>query len=161
LTRKKIKTNIGLLFLLLETIGKDLMKNLEKLSEKLTVWVGTPASIVTHTILFISIFSLRFIGVSNDDILLILTTAVSLEAIYLAIFIQMTINKNRESLAGVEKDIDDIQENVEDLTDDVKEISDDYIEDDEDEDKIVVSIEEIRASLEKLSKDITKLHQVK
>jgi len=134
---------------------------LEKISEKLTDWIGRPISILVHTILFIGIFGLRFWGYSLENILLILTTALSLEAIYLAIFIQMTVNKTTKSLEEVEKDIDDIQEDVddiqedvEDLGTDVKEISDDYIEEDEEDDQIVLAIKDIEKRLEKLHKDV-------
>lgn len=85
---------------------------LEKASFKLTGWIGTPISLILHTMFFIGIFTLRYFGVTTDYILLILTTAVSLEAIYLSIFIQMTVNRNTESLEEVEEDIEDIQEDV-------------------------------------------------
>lgn len=88
---------------------------LEKISIKMTNWIGTPASLVVHTLAFIGIFALKFFGVGINDILLILTTAVSLEAIYLAIFIQMTVNRNTEAIEDIEEDIEDIQEDVEDL----------------------------------------------
>jgi low affinity Fe/Cu permease len=98
------------------------MTNLEKFSIKVTDWVGTPYSLIVHTILFIGIFALKLVGFSVDQILLILTTAVSLEAIYLAILIQMTVNRNTASLQAVEEDIDDIQEDVEDIQEDVEEL---------------------------------------
>src|SRR3989344_3548715 len=83
---------------------------LESAAIALTDRIGTPVSLIIHTLLFIGIFSLRFFGVTTDYILLILTTAVSLEAIYLSIFIQMTVNRATESLEEVEEDIEDIQE---------------------------------------------------
>ncbi|HWP61015.1 MAG TPA: hypothetical protein VN495_00215, partial [Candidatus Paceibacterota bacterium] len=78
-----------------------------------TRWIGSPSSLVIHTILFI----LSFLAVSGGfinftDMLLVLTTIVSLEAIYLSIFIQMTINFTTASLEEVEQDIDEIQEDV-------------------------------------------------
>ena len=79
---------------------------------KLTRWIGTTESIWVHTSLFIVSFLFILAGVRTDTILLILTTAVSLEAIYLAIFIQMTVNRNTESLEEVEEDIEEIQEDV-------------------------------------------------
>lgn len=85
---------------------------LENISFKLTEWIGTPLSLVIHTLLFVGIFSLRYLGVTPDYILLVLTTLVSLEAIYLSIFIQMTVNRNTQSLEEVEEDIEDIQEDV-------------------------------------------------
>lgn len=85
---------------------------LEKISFKLTDWVGTPISLILHTVVFIGIFFLKYFGVTTDYILLVLTTAVSLEAIYLSIFIQMSVNRSIESLEEVEEDIEDIQEDV-------------------------------------------------
>ena len=139
------------------------MKNsttLEGLSQKMTNAIGTTDSLVVHTVLFIGIFTLGFLGVSVDQILLVLTTIVSLEAIYLAIFIQMTVNRTTASLASVEEDIDDIQEDVDDIQEDVdslesniKEISDDYI-DDSDEVQVVQALKSIETSLKDLQKDI-------
>ena len=88
------------------------LSSLERVSFKFTGWVGTPYSVIAHTAFFIGIFILTLFGVTTDRILLILTTAVSLEAIYLSIFIQMTINRNTESLEEIEEDIEDIQEDV-------------------------------------------------
>ncbi len=92
---------------------------LERFSLQITDWIGTPYSLVVHTIIFIGIFALRWFGKSMEEILLILTTAVSLEAIYLAILIQMTVNRNTASLESVEEDIEDIQEDVEDLEEEI------------------------------------------
>lgn len=101
---------------------------LEQISVNLTNWVGTPYSILLHSIFFIGIFSLYFFGVSTEEILLVLTTLVSLEAIYLAIFIQMTVNRNTASLEAVEDEIEDIQEDVEDLEEDLDQKDLDKIE---------------------------------
>lgn len=78
----------------------------------MTEWIGTPVSLIIHSLLFAGIFSLRLFGLTTDYILLILTTLVSLEAIYLSIFIQISVNRNTESLEEVEEDIEDIQEDV-------------------------------------------------
>lgn len=85
------------------------MNKLESFAFKITSWIGTVQSIFIHTLLFMGIFLLEFIGFELSSILLILTTLVSLEAIYLAIFIQMTVNRNTASLQIVEKDIDDLK----------------------------------------------------
>ncbi len=90
-------------------------KKFEDFSRKLTYWIGSAQSIVVHTMFFIGIFSLRFFDVASADILLILTTIVSLEAIYLSIFIQMTVNKHAEELEEVSEDIEEIQEDVEEI----------------------------------------------
>jgi len=91
-------------------------KKFENFSKKMTDWIGSPQSIIVHTIFFIGIFCLRFFHVSGSDILLILTTIVSLEAIYLAIFIQMTVNKHSQELEEVSDDIEEIQEDIEEIS---------------------------------------------
>ncbi len=88
------------------------LTGLEKISYKFTKWVGTPYSLIVHTAFFIGVFILRHFGFGANDLMLFLTTVVSLEAIYLAIFIQMTVNRTTESLEEVEEDIEDIQEGV-------------------------------------------------
>ena len=91
----------------------------------LTKWIGTPTSIAVHSVLFVAIFALKFFGSTIDQILLVLTTAVSLEAIYLAIFIQMTVNRHATQIEEVGEDIEDIQEDVQEISEDVEEISED------------------------------------
>ncbi|MCL4365829.1 hypothetical protein M1437_01220 [Patescibacteria group bacterium] len=93
-------------------MGTRKLARLETISFKITDWVGTPASLIVHTMFFAGVFLLRIFGITTDYLLLILTTAVSLEAIYLSIFIQMTVNRNTESLEEVEEDIEDIQEDA-------------------------------------------------
>lgn len=83
---------------------------LERTSFKLIRWVGTPYSVIFHTLIFIGIPTLTFFGFDMRSVLLIFTTWLSIEAIYLAIFIQMSVNRNTESLEEVEEDIEDIQE---------------------------------------------------
>jgi len=95
------------------------------LEEKLintTKWLGTPSSFVVHTLFFVIAFLFIFFGISFDKILLIVTTIVSLEAIYLAIFIQMTVNRQAEEIKEVGEDIEDIQEEVEDISEDIDKI---------------------------------------
>ncbi len=132
---------------------------LEKISIKATEWIGTPISIVIHTFAFIGIFNLGFFGVEIDQILLILTTAVSLEAIYLAIFIQMTVNRNTASLEAVEEDIDELQEDVEDITEDVEDLQEDDIEEDKKEIETEKTLKDIEAYLIKVQKDIELLRK--
>lgn len=147
---------------------KNKISALDQASHNLTTWIGTPQSILAHTAIFIGVFALVLFGISFDKILLTLTTVLSLEAIYLAIFIQMTVNRTTKSLAGVEKDIDDIQEDVEDLGEDigdiqenvdslelnVKGISEDFIEDDNEEDEVVKALTDIEKRLTNLQEDI-------
>ena len=118
-------------------------KKIETFSEKITNWIGSVQSIVFHTIFFGVTFALRFFGVSSSDILLALTTLVSLEAIYLAIFIQMTVNKQIKELEEVSEDIDEIQEDIEDIE-----------EDDNGEEKMLEKIED---TLGKLIEEVMEL----
>ncbi len=77
------------------------------LSEKLTNWIGTKTSIIIHTISFIGIFALTFFGFTTNQVLLILTTFLSIEAIYLAIFIQMTVNRQSEDIEEIQEDAEE------------------------------------------------------
>ena len=97
-------------------------KKFEDFSKKLTHWIGSAQSLLVHTLFFIGMLTLRFFNFSSEDVLLILTTVVSLEAIYLSIFIQMTVNKQSIELEEVSDDIEEIQEDVEEIQEDVEEI---------------------------------------
>lgn len=123
-------------------------------SEIMTYWIGTPLSIWLHSIFFVGIFALELVGFGVDQILLILTTAVSLEAIYLAIFIQMSVNRTSQSLAEVEADIDEIQEDVEDLSEDFDDISEDIQEIQAEEDEDNIGDEVTKKTLENIEKQM-------
>lgn len=90
-------------------IGKNLTF-LEKISFRLAGWIGSPFSLFLHTVFIVGIFVLRYLGVISNTIPLALATAVSLEAIYLAIFIHMAVNRNTKSITVLESDIRMIQE---------------------------------------------------
>jgi len=112
--------------------------------EKITTWVGSLASLFLHTALFAGCFISAGLGViSWDQMLLLLTTIVSLEAIYLSIFIQMTVNRHAQELAEVSEDVEDIQEDIEEISADVDEIQKDVDEIQEDVDEIQEDVEEI------------------
>jgi len=137
---------------------------LEKMAMHWTRWIGSPVSLVVHTIIFLGCIALGFFGVSWDEILLVLTTVVSLEAIYLAIFIQMTVNRNTESLEEVEKDIDEIQEDVDEIQEDVDEIQEDVDEIQEEEKKeekkeleTEMTLKQIQQGLQQLVSDIERI----
>lgn len=91
------------------------ISGLEKSAMKATRWVGSTGSLVVHTLFFVFMFILYLFGVNIDFILLLLTTLVSLEAIYLAIFIQMSVNRQSERLQEVSEDLEEIEEDLEDL----------------------------------------------
>lgn len=75
----------------LKKIRKCIHQWLQDISPAFIEWIGSTSSVIVHTVLFTLNFALYFVGVSFDTILLILTTVVSIEAIYLAIFMQMSI----------------------------------------------------------------------
>ena len=116
-------------------------KKFEGFSKKLTRWIGSIQSIIVPTSSKLNKIGntfchLSFFGFSSSDVLLILTTLVSLEAIYLSIFIQMTVNKHGEELEDVSLDIEEIQEDVEEIQENVEEIQ-------ENVDEIQENVEEI------------------
>lgn len=141
-------------------VKKKTSKNqqLENLAIRTTRWIGTPLSIILHTILFIIAFIFYFFGVSFDKILLILTTIVSLEAIYLSLFIQLSVNKNTESLEDVEEDIEEIQEDVEGLEGGFEEIAEDVEGLEGNIKKIHKNMEDLGEDIEDISEDVDKLN---
>ncbi len=129
-------------------------KNFDDFSKKLTASIGSTKSLIVHTIFFIVIFSLRFFGVSVSDILLILTTIVSLEAIYLSIFIQITVNQQGRELEEVSEDIEEIQKDVEEIQEDVEEVSEDIDEIQKDVEEIQEDVEEVSEDIDEIQKDV-------
>jgi uncharacterized membrane protein len=124
---------------------------LKKSAENATQWIGSTGSLIVHTIIFIASFVLVFLGVPLDRVLLVLTTAVSLEAIYLAIFIQMTVNKNTADIEEIQEDVEDIAEDVGEMEKDVDEIQKDVDEIQKDVDEIQEDVEEIEEDTEKIA----------
>lgn len=127
------------------------------IAEKTTTWVGSPSSLIVHTILFGLAFMFVLFGANLDTVLLILTTVVSLEAIYLAIFIQMSVNRQALSLENVEDDIDEIQAEVKEIGDDVDELSDDVDEIAKDVDELSEDVDEIAKDIDDISEDVDEI----
>jgi low affinity Fe/Cu permease len=91
-------------------------------ASSITKWIGSVTSVVLHTILFVVSFLLPYFGVITfDRMLSVVTNIVSLEAIYLSIFIQMSINLNNENIETLQEDIGEISENIEEILDDEEE----------------------------------------
>ena len=110
---------------------------LEKSADKATRWIGSTNSVIVHTIFFIIAFALPLLGLlSFERMLLVLTTLVSLEAIYLAIFIQMSVNKNSQDIEIIQEDVGEIQEDIEDIGEDIEDISEDIVDIQKDVDEI-------------------------
>lgn len=130
---------------------------IERIALRIIHNIGTSTSILIHTILFIVPFILIFFGVSVDRVLLVFTLIVSLEAIYLSLFIQMSVNiQTKKILDGVEniqEDVGEIQEDVGEIQEGVEDIQEDQ-EDEEEDDK---DIQEIKKTLKQLMKINTTL----
>ncbi len=139
----------------------------EEFALAVTRWVGSLQSILLHTLAFSTSFGAVWLGILPfDRMLLVLTTILSLEAIYLSIFIQMTINITSATIEEVGQDIDEIQEDIGEIQEDVDEIQEDVeemTEDDKAEEALQAgqdkTLKEIRVGLEKLMADIEKLQK--
>lgn len=136
-----------------EEIRKKSIDAIERLARRSTNWVGSVNSILIHTALFIFAFTLFFFGIDINKILLVVTTLVSLEAIYLAIFIQMTVNRQGRRLRAVARDVEDIQEGVEEIQEDVEGIEKDVDEIQKDVDEIQEDVEEIQEDVEEIQEE--------
>ncbi len=129
-------------------------KDIRKTALTVTRWVGSPASVVVHTILFAGSFlAVVFGALEFDRMLLILTTIVSLEAIYLAIFIQMTINFQAQALEEVQEDVEEIQEDVGEIQEDVEEMQEDVGEIQTDIDEVQKDVDELQEDVEEMSEE--------
>ena len=141
----------------------------KKTALSITRWIGSPESLFVHTVIFaLSFLAVLFHIIAFEIMLLILTTIVSLEAIYLAIFIQMSINFTTASLQEVEQDIDEIQEDVgeiqedvEELQEDVEEMSEEDAAEEAEEQLQQRTLAQIQTDLKKLVDDISRLQQPK
>jgi low affinity Fe/Cu permease len=136
---------------------------LERSADAATKWLGSTSSLIFHTCLFILAFILPFIGVRLDLVLLVLTTAVSLEAIYMNIFIQMAVNKNTADIEDIAEDVDEIQEDIDEIQEDVDEIQKDVdeIQEDIEEDQEATKEEKEFQALASIQSILTKLqHEI-
>src|SRR5574343_67969 len=152
-------------------VQKDMQKykqsfdyKVERFANKATNFVGSPMSLILHTILFIAAFLLIIFGIDRNTVLLLLTNIVSLEAIYLSLFIQMSVNRSNRRLSIVKKELDVIQENVEEIQEDVEgiekdigEIQEDVEDIQEDVEGIEKDIDEIQEDVEGIEKDVDEL----
>ena len=137
----------------MQKLKKKSLDNIEKVALRATRFIGSTESLIIHTILFIGSFLLYFAGIPFEEILLVVTTIVSLEAIYLSIFIQMSVNRQARKLHAVARDVDEIQEDVEEIQKDVDEIQEDVEEIEKDVDEIQKDVDEIQEDVEEIQED--------
>lgn len=131
--------------------------NLEKAFIGFTKWIGSIQSITLHTIFFVIALSLPFFGINFEKVLLVVTTVVSLEAIYLSLFIQMSVNRTTKALEVVEQDIEELSDDVEEISEDIEEIQEDVEEMSEDVEEIQKDIDEIQEDVEEMSEEEEKI----
>lgn len=130
------------------------------IDEKITAAMGSMKSIFFHTLLFIVFLTLPlYTTLTFDFALLILTTIVSLEAIYLALFIQISINRQAKALDEVSDDIEEIQEDVEEINESVDEIEKDIEEVTEDVEELNQSVDEIEKDVEEIAEEVEDIHE--
>ncbi len=133
--------------------------NLEAAFIGFTKWVGSVPSILLHTLFFVVALSLPFFGVDLEKVLLVVTTVVSLEAIYLSLFIQMSVNRTTKALEVVEHEIDELAEDVEEIGDDVEEIQKDIEEIGDDVEEMSEDMEEIQKDIDEIQEDVEELNE--
>ncbi len=104
----------------LKKVNKN--RKLETLALSISNAFGSIWAVLIHTILFVSAFIFIATGTDLNKVLLVLTTFVSLEAIYLSIFIKMSSNKQAKTLERVEKDMNAMVDDLEEMKKDVEEI---------------------------------------
>lgn len=112
--------------------------------ERVVASIGSVQSLLIHTVAFAASFLAALLGLVEWEImLLVLTTIVSLEAIYLSLLIQITVNRHTQSLKDVEDEIDEISEDLEELGEDMEDIQEDLEEISEDIEEIQEDVEEL------------------
>jgi uncharacterized protein YoxC len=128
--------------------------------ELVVAGIGSTRSLLVHTAVFAGCFLAALIGLVEWELmLLVLTTLVSLEAIYLSLLIQITVNRHTQSLKEVEEDIEEIQEDVEELGEDMEDIQEDIEEISEDIDEIQEDMEEISEDIDEIQEDVEEMNE--
>lgn len=120
--------------------------------------IGSISSIVIHTLIFAASFGIVLFGfLPLDRMLLVLTTILSLEAIYLSLFIQMSVNINSQTIEEVSVDVGAIQKDIDEIQEDVEEIGEDVGEIQEDVDEIQKDVDELQEDVEEIGEDVDEM----
>lgn len=100
-------------------MAKKQYSSIEKLAYAARKWIRTPQSVLVHTIFFILVYGLMLVFPKNkDQIVNLITNIVSIEAIYLTLFVLMGTHEVRQGVRDVAENVEDILEDTEDLTED-------------------------------------------
>lgn len=133
---------------------KILLKDIPDIMVK---WVGTTNSLIVHSVFFLLAFLSHWIfPISFDSVLLILTTVVSLEAIYLAIFIQRSVNQQATRLDDVEDALDDVEESLDDVEESIDDVEESLTLKNQ-EAAVLPSDKKLERSLEEIIKELKAL----
>lgn len=123
--------------------------------ERITSWVGSPPSFVVHTALFIVSFVLPLVHLATwSTMLLVLTTVVSLEAIYLAIFIQMSVNRQARELEEISEDVDEIQEDIEEISEEEAEEAAEEQAEEERQQRQIATLDQLTRDVQQMLADL-------
>lgn len=89
--------------------------------------IGTPVSLLLHSIVFVAFLASPYLGLGlqSEQVNIFFTTLLSLEAIYLAIFIQMSVNRSNQTIQDLSEDIDDLSEDLDEIGEDIVDIQGD------------------------------------
>lgn len=134
-------------------------ENLQLTAIKFTRWFGTLQSLLIHTLFFSAFVSLHFLGTKTTDILLFLTLILSLEAIYLSIFILMGVNLQNKTIEDMKENVDEMKENVEEMQEDMEEIQEGMEDIQENVEDIQENVEEIQGDMEDIQKDVEDMQE--
>lgn len=135
-------------------------KIMEKGASNVTKWVGSTSSVLLHTILFVVSFLLPVLGiVSFERMLLVLTTMVSLEAIYLSIFIQISLNLNNQNIEIIQGDIEELGDDIEELGEDIEELGEDIEELGEDLEELGEDLDEIQKDVDDIQEEVDEINE--
>lgn len=143
--------------IMVRRIKQKSSESLERLAVRATAWIGSTQSLFVHSFIFAGIFSLAFFGVDLQKILIVVTTLLSYEAIYLSIFIQMSVNRQARQLEDVAQDVEEIQEDVEGIEKDVDEIQEGVESIEKDVDEIQKDVDEIQEDVEEIEKEVDEI----
>src|SRR5579871_4498313 len=72
--------------------------DLERISDRVALAVGSTISFYIHVLFYSGLFALNLLGVSISVILLLVATVVSLEGVFLVIFVQRSANQQAARL---------------------------------------------------------------
>lgn len=98
-----------------------MQNKIDALANKISNWIGSTVSLILHTLFFVFTFVPLIFGFSIQTVLLCLTTVLSLEAIYLSLFIQRTMNIQSHKITEEFQELEEvIEEQLEEEPEEIK-----------------------------------------